>query len=202
MQQADEEMTEWFTYLTAPERSIKKLPQASVELQPGGVVGDRHFRAPEFKTIDGQLYRFDQYSQVSFLGVERYAELNEAYGTNISAGDLGENIQTSGIRNFEKMSVGTIIAIGDTALVRITNLRSFCFKFANVLFPTIDKYLKWRQLSWGTPIPNIGVIGQVVSSGIVRPGDEIKLVSIPDQYTILKYVDKPNNIASKTPISS
>jgi hypothetical protein len=201
LQQPDEEMTEWFNYLTAPERSIKKLPQSQIELQPGGVVGDRHFRAPEFKTIDGQLYRFDQYSQVSFLGAERYTELNQQYGTSISAGDLGENIQTVGITNFEKMSVGTIICVGDSVQIKITNLRSFCFKFANVLFPTIEKYLRWRQTSWGAPIPNIGVIGQVLHGGIVKPGDDIKLASVPDHYTILKYVDKPNNIASKTPIT-
>lgn len=179
--------------------SITKTPQESIQVIPGGVVGDKHFEPDVIqKGEDGNLYKISVYNQISLLGQERYAELNQFYNKNIQAGEFGENIQTSGIPSPEGLSQGTVLQFGSTAQIKITHLRTYCYKFANVLFPTVDEFFQWKKNAFGRPVDRIGVIGQVICGGIIRPNDPISIVYKPMNHVNLGYVQRPHGVASRT----
>ena len=193
----DDELRNAFTELR--KTSIQKLPQESITIKPGGVVGDRHFEPDVIrKHNDGNFYNVSVYNQVSLLSKERYNELNNFYNKNIQAGQFGENIQTEGIERLEGLSQGTILQFGDTAQIKITHLRTYCYKFANVLFPTVEEFFYWKKHAMGRPIDRIGVIGQVVAEGTIHPGDNITIIFQPTNYSKLGYVQRPHGLASKT----
>jgi MOSC domain-containing protein YiiM len=193
----DDELRSAFTELR--KTSIQKLPQESITVKPGGVVGDRHFEPDVIRKYDdGNLYNVSVYNQVSLLSKERYRELNQFYNKNIVAGQFGENIQTEGIERLEGLSQGTILQFGDTAQIKITHLRTYCYKFANVLFPTVEEFFYWKKHAMGRPIDRIGVIGQVICEGIIRPNDPISIVYKPMSHVSLGYIQRPHGVASRT----
>lgn len=180
--------------------SIIKTPQDSISVAPGGVIGDKHFEPDVIrKNDDGNFYKISVYNQVSLLSTERYSELNQFYNKNIQSGEFGENIQTEGILSLEGLSQGTILQFGSTAQIKVTHLRTYCYKFANVLFPTVDEFFHWKKNAFGRPIDRIGVIGQVVCEGIICPNDPISIVYTPTDHIKLGYVQRPHGVASITP---
>ena len=179
--------------------SIVKTPQDSITVVHGGVVGDKHFEPDVIrKNSDGNFYKVSVYNQVSLLSKERYSELNQFYNKNVQAGQFGENIQTEGILSLEGLSQGTVLQFGSTAQIKITHLRTYCYKFANALFPTVDEFFQWKKNAFGRTIDRIGVIGQVVCEGIICPDDPISIVHIPMEHINLGYVQRPHGVASKT----
>jgi hypothetical protein len=196
LSQPDEEMHNAFAELK--KNPIFKEPQESIQVIPGGVVGDKHFE-PNFIQQDGDLfYEVSFYNQISILGKERYNELNKTYNKNIPAGSFGENIQTEGLHSIESLSQGTILQFGDNAQIKITHLRTFCYKFANVIFSTVDEYFHWKKTSGGV-ITRLGVLGQVVAEGSIYPNDQISIVYTPPVLNRLGYIQRPHRVASKTP---
>lgn len=138
-------------------------------------------------------------TQISLMSKERYNQLNQLYDKNIQAGQFGENIQIEGIDSIESLSQGTVLQLGESAQIKIVNLRTFCYKFANVMFPTVESYFDWKKSGSGGVINQIGVLAQVINPGTVYPGDTIKIVHEPDKYTRLGYIQRPNGVASHTP---
>jgi MOSC domain-containing protein YiiM len=169
--------------------NIAKTPQEKITMAPGGVVGDRHFSSSKIENINGKFYNTAAFNQVSILTKERYAELNKLHDKNIQAGEFGENIQTQGLV-LNKLSHGTVLQFGDTAQIKICHLRTFCYKFAMVL-KTADEYFNWRRTTVPAlcVIKRIGVTGQVVKSGIVRPNDSIQVVYAPSAPVPLRYLN-------------
>jgi hypothetical protein len=193
----DDELRNAFTELR--KTSIQKFPQESITVKPGGVVGDRHFEPDVIRKYDdGKFYNVSVYNQVSLLSKERYNELNNFYNKNIVAGQFGENIRTEGVERLEGLSQGTILQFGATAQIKITHLRTYCYKFANVLFPTVEEFFYWKKHALGRPIDRIGVIGQVVCEGIILPYDPISIVYKPIDHVNLGYVQRPHGVASRT----
>ena len=193
---ANEEFYRLFAQLKS--FSITKLPQDKISLEPGGVVGDRHFAIPGVRMVDDKFFKIEGFSQVSILSEERYAELNTFYNKNVQAGQLGENILTQGFA-WNKVSQGSVLQFGDTAQIKICFLRRFCFKFGIVMW-TPDEYFAWRKSPGSPPINRIGVIGQVIESGIVRPGDSIRIIYTPPEPVALRPIDyQVDGIVSITP---
>lgn len=180
--------------------SITKLPQPSITLQPGGVVGDRHFRSDVVRNVDGKFFNLSSYRQVSILSRERYAELNELHNKNVQPGQFGENIQIEGCTSIESLSQGTILQFGNTAQIKIMHLRTYCYKFSIVLFSNPDDYFFWRKNRSYQPIHRIGVTGQVIKSGPVKSGDAMRIVHTPPEHVGLRYFDPLiDGVASLTP---
>jgi len=177
---------------------IAKTPQDSIAVVPGGVIGDSHFERNCIQETDGKFYLVSAYNQISILSKERYNELNKSYGKNITAGAFGENIQIEGLVDIESLSQGTVLQFGDTAQIKITHLRTYCYKFANVLFSTVDEYFHWKKNGGGV-INRLGVLGQVIVEGTIRPNDPIRIIHTPPAFTRLGYIQRPHGIASRTP---
>ena len=194
----DDEMHNAFTELSRI--PITKIPQSMARLEPGGVVGDKHFSEDIIRRHDdGMFYKVSVYTQVSIMSKERYHELNQLYSKNIQAGQFGENIQVEGIKSIESLSQGTVIQLGESAQIKIGHLRTFCYKFANVIFPTVESYFNWKKSNNGRVINKIGVLGQVLVGGTVYPGDPITIVHSPKTHVPLGYIQRPHGIASHTP---
>lgn len=196
LDQPDQEMHDAFIELS--KISITKIPQDSIQIDIGGVIGDKHFQPNVIKKDNDGFFEASAYNQVSLMPKERYAEINQLYGRNISAGAFGENIQVEGVHSIESLPQETILQFGKTAQVKITHLRTFCYKFANVIFPTLDSYFHWKKNSSGV-ITRLGVLGQVVTPGTILPGDSIKIVHLPENRLKLGYIQRPNGMFSRTP---
>ncbi len=122
--------------------------------------------------------------QVHLLHSELFATLNSA-GFTISAGVMGENITTADL-DLLAMPTGTLLHVGDTAIVRITGLRNPCAQLDNHQ-PGLTAAVLDRDDA-GNVIRKAGVMAVVLASGAVRPGDLIKAVSPPLPHTRLDVV--------------
>lgn len=178
---------------------ITKVPQKSIAVAPGGVVGDKHFVPNVIEEHNGAFFSVAAYNQVSILPKERYDELNQLHSKDLQAGAFGENIQTEGLLAIESLPQGTILQFGDTAQIKITHLRTYCYKFANVIFPTADEYFNWKKYQSGGVINRLGVLGQVLIAGTIRPNDPIRIVYSPDTKVQLGYIQRPHGTVSRTP---
>ncbi len=113
--------------------------------------------------------------QVHLIHQELFDELRPR-GFEIAAGDLGENVTTSGI-DLLALPVGAQLRLGADAIVEITGLRNPCVQIdrfrpglmAAVLDRTPD----------GGLIRKSGVMGVVLDGGDVRPGDAITVTLPP-----------------------
>ena len=89
---------------------------------------------------------------------------------------MGENITTRGI-DLLALPRHARLAIGDSAVVEVTGLRDPCAQLDG-LSPGLMKACISRSPS-GELIRKAGIMSIVISSGIVRPGDEI-VVHLPE----------------------
>jgi hypothetical protein len=147
---------------------FSKPPQDRLVLVEGhGVQGDAH--AGPFvrhRYLARRRPRLPNLRQVHLIPAERFAFLSEA-GFEVSAGDMGENITTTGL-DLERMPLGTFIELGPSAIVELTGLRTPCL--------LIDRFragLKRQVLSsaeTGPPFKS-GVLGVVRAGGMVAAGD-------------------------------
>src|SRR6185369_2444846 len=106
--------------------SFSKSPEMSIRLLKGlGVEGDAHMG----ETVKHRSrVRVDptqpNLRQVHLVHAELQDEL-KAGGFRIHPGDIGENITTSGIALLG-LPTGTVLRIGQSAVIRITGLRNPC----------------------------------------------------------------------------
>jgi MOSC domain-containing protein YiiM len=108
--------------------------------------------------------------QVHLIPSELFRPLSEA-GFEVAAGDLGENITTTGL-DLERMPLGTLIELGPMAMIELTGLRTPC-----VLIDRFLAGLKRQVLSsdeTGPPF-KCGVLGVVRSGGPVAAGDAARV---------------------------
>lgn len=114
--------------------------------------------------------------QVHLIHSELHDELR-AKGFEISAGQMGENITTRGI-NLLALPAGTLLHIGDEAIIEVTGLRNPCKQLdtfqSGLLAAVIDRDAE------GNLIRKAGVMGVVKQGGAVRAMNAIEL-TLPDQ---------------------
>lgn len=166
--------------VTAVHRSDKhtfsKATCDSIELVAGlGVNGDAH-QGAKVKHRSRVAANPDQPNlrQVHLVMSELLDEVTGA-GHSISAGQLGENITTTGI-DLISLPVGSMLRIGDTALVALTGLRNPCPQIKSVG----DGVMKMMFIDDpddldGPKIGRTGVMGIVIAGGIVAADDPIKI---------------------------
>lgn len=153
--------------------NFSKPPLLSVRLVPGlGVEGDAHSGA---KVKHLYLARKDpdapNLRQVHLMHAELFDEV-AAHGFDVKPGDLGENVTTAGI-DLLGLSAGTILYLGDEAVIEITGLRNPCHQI-----DTFQKGLLKATLGTdanGRPVRKSGIMSIVKAGGDVRPGDIIRV---------------------------
>ena len=97
-------------------------------------------------------------------------------GHEVSPGELGENVTTSGI-DLLALPRGARLTLGDEAVVEVTELRNPCTQI-NGLSAGLMKQLIYVDDD-GETRRLAGVMSVVLRGGVVRPGDGIR-VALPD----------------------
>ncbi|MER5448756.1 MOSC domain-containing protein [Streptomyces sp. NPDC002764] len=113
--------------------------------------------------------------QVHLIHEELFDEVHEA-GFEVAAGQLGENVTTRGL-DLLGLPVGTLLRLGDEAVVEVTGLRNPCLQIDNFRSGLLKQVV--GRDAHGSVRLRAGIMGVVVSGGVVRPGDPVK-VELPE----------------------
>ena len=155
------------------EHRFSKPAAAEITLIAGiGIEGDAHAG----ETVQ-HLHRLTttpgapNLRQVHLMHSELFEEL-ESDGFGVSAGDLGENVTTSGI-DLLALPQGTLLHLGDEAVVEVTGLRNPC-KQINRFEPGLMKAVIGRADD-GTVVRKSGIMSIVTHGGVVRAGDAVRV---------------------------
>jgi len=109
--------------------------------------------------------------QVHLIHAELHDELN-AKGFRVGPGDMGENITTRGI-DLLGLPRDARLHLGASAVVEVKGLRNPCAQLdgfqKGLMAATLDKDAE------GHLIRKAGIMGVVITGGLVRPGDAIRV---------------------------
>ncbi|WP_134323381.1 MOSC domain-containing protein [Cumulibacter soli] len=178
---------------------FSKVPVDSISLIAGiGVLGDAHAgRLVQHRSRVRRDPNQPNLRQVHLLQEELFSEARKE-GYELSPGDLGENILTSGI-DLLNLPTGCILNVGD-ARIRLTGVRNPCVQINQFRAGLLKVVLAQED---GTPVaepapstgsPEIsriqlirkaGVMAVVERSGNVRPGDPVSIALPPEPHAPL-----------------
>ena len=152
--------------------SFTKPNRDSVTLLAGlGVEGDIHAGATvKHRSRVAQDPTQPNLRQVHLIHQELFAELRDV-GFDVGPGDLGENVTTGGI-DLLSLPVGTLLHLGDEAVVEVTGLRNPCLQIDNFQDGLLKQVV--GRADDGSVVRRAGVMGVVRTGGVVRPGDAVK----------------------------
>ncbi|MET9762496.1 MOSC domain-containing protein [Streptomyces sp. NPDC006372] len=155
------------------EYSFTKPNRDSITLLEGlGVEGDVHAGVTvKHRSRVAQDPTQPNLRQVHLIHEELFAEVGEA-GFQVAPGELGENITTRGI-DLLGLPVGTLLRIGDTAVVEVTGLRNPCQQI-DAFQDGLLKQVVGRDEN-GRVVRKTGVMSIVREGGVVRPGDTVEV---------------------------
>lgn len=122
--------------------------------------------------------------QVHLMHQELFEELKPK-GFEVHPGEMGENITTKGIEIL-KLPQGTLLKIGEEAVIKITGLRNPCAQL-NGLKDGLMNVLVFKDEA-GNVIRKAGIMSVVEVGGIVRQGDRIKVELPAEQHLPLEKV--------------
>lgn len=163
------------------EHRFSKIPVDEIVLLPGlGVQGDAHLGVTvQHRSRVAADPTQPNLRQVHLIHVELLTEVAE-HGFAVDPGQLGENISTRGI-DLLALPQGTLLQIGDEAVIEITGLRNPCQQINTFQSGLLREVL--IKNSAGELVRKAGVMSVVVTGGVVRPGDLIvaRLPATPHQ---------------------
>jgi MOSC domain-containing protein YiiM len=107
--------------------------------------------------------------QVHLIPIE-VLEDAAANGFDVPPGAMGENITTGGV-DLLGLPVGTVLELGDEAVVRVTGLRNPCVQIDDYQRGLLKEMLGRDER--GDVVRRAGVMAVVVRGGPVRPGDAV-----------------------------
>lgn len=151
--------------------TLQKPSEPEVMLLAGlGIEGDAHMGVTvKHRSRVARDPTKPNLRQVHFIHAELHEEI-AAKGFKVLPGQMGENITTSGIEVL-KLPKGTLMQLGDAAVVEITGLRSPCKQLNSIQAGLMEAVLD--RDDEGNLIRKSGVFGIVIEGGIVRQGDRI-----------------------------
>ena len=151
--------------------TFSKAGEAAVTLLEGlGVEGDAHAGVTvKHRSRVAADPTQPNLRQVHLLHAELLEELD------VPAGALGENLTTRGV-DLLSLSTGTLLHLGDAAVVELTGLRNPCHQIDDFRHGLLKRVVGLR--GDGSVERRAGVMGVVRTGGVVRPGDQI-VVSAP-----------------------
>lgn len=158
----------------------------SIQLVAGiGVEGDAHAGAKvKHRSRVARDPNQPNLRQVHLIHAELHDELRDA-GFEVGPGDLGENITTRGV-DLLGLPTGTLLHLGDGAVVEVTGLRNPCDQI-NGFAPGLLNRVLLRGKD-GTIIRKAGIMGIVLTGGEVRPGHPIRVELPPEPHRPLERV--------------
>lgn len=160
-------------HLSSTHSFSKKRQERIVLVEGHGVEGDAHAGATvKHRSRVRQDPSQPNLRQVHLMHAELFDELS-AKGFTVTPGLIGENITTRGL-DLLALPKGTLLHIGDAAVVEVTGLRNPCNQL-NELQPGLMEAVLERDVS-GRLVRKSGIMGVVVQSGEVQPGDRIRAV--------------------------
>ncbi|MFD3441753.1 MOSC domain-containing protein [Streptomyces sp. NPDC058685] len=153
------------------EYSFTKPNRESITLLAGlGVEGDIHAGVTvKHRSRIAQDPTQPNLRQVHLIHAELFDEVARA-GFEVAPGDLGENITTVGI-DLLALPVGTLLRLGDEAVVEVTGLRNPCIQI-EAFRQGLLKQVVGRDAD-GEVVRKAGIMSVVRTGGVVRPGDPI-----------------------------
>ena len=159
------------------EYTFSKEPIDSFELVAGlGVAGDVHSGAAvRHRSRIERDPSQPNLRQVHFFDGE-VLDMLTAEGFAVAPGALGENITTAGLDALS-LPTGTLLRIGDDALVALTGIRNPCHQI-EARFPGLLKRMVHRDEA-GELHRLTGAMSVVLQAGVVRVGDPIEVVLPP-----------------------
>jgi MOSC domain-containing protein YiiM len=113
--------------------------------------------------IEGDAHAGHWHRQVSLLGEESVAHMQEKIDFTLQHGAFAENILVRGITVY-KLPVGTRLRIGE-ALAEVTQIGKECHQDCAI-----------RKATGDCVMPREGIFVKVLESGHIRPGDRIEIV--------------------------
>jgi MOSC domain-containing protein YiiM len=153
------------------EHRFSKPNRSSIRLLAGlGVEGDAHLGV----TVQ-HLSRIAQdptrpnLRQVHLIHAELFDELRAA-GLAVAPGELGENVTTRGL-DLLALPVGTRLRLGPQAVVEITGLRNPCLQIDRFRSGLLKQVVGRDEK--GALIRKGGIMGVVLASGTLHPGDPV-----------------------------
>lgn len=154
------------------EYSFTKPNRDSITLLAGlGVEGDVHAGVTvKHRSRVAQDPTRPNLRQVHLIHEELFAEVGEE-GFRVAPGELGENITTRGI-DLLGLPVGTLLRVGDVAVLEVTGLRNPCLQIDNFQDGLL-KQVVGRDAA-GAIVRKAGIMSIVKEGGVVRPGDTIR----------------------------
>jgi len=170
----------------SPGHSFSKPNQKSIKLLRGlGVEGDAHLgEKVQHRSRVAKDPNQPNLRQVHLIHAELHDELRER-GFDVSPGQMGENITTRGI-NLLGLPAGTRLHIGKTAIVEVTGLRNPCSQLDDFQQGLLKTVLDRDEQ--GNLIRKAGVMGIVLTDGVVYVNDDIRMKLPPETHETLKPV--------------
>lgn len=170
----------------SPAHTFSKPNHESIRLLAGlGVEGDAHMgETVKHRSRVKRDPSQPNLRQVHLIHAELLDELR-ANGFDVSAGQMGENVTTRGI-DLLALPTGTILRLGDAAVIEVTGLRNPCYQLDG-LQPGLMAAVLDRD-EHGALIRKAGVMAIVLVSGEVRPGDIIIVELPPEPHRSLEVV--------------
>lgn len=110
--------------------------------------------------LKGDAHGGPWHRQVSLLANESIEKM-KTKGLDVGYGDFAENITTEGI-DLVDLPVGTEIHIGNSVILRVTQIGKECHKRCAIYYQAGDCVM-----------PREGIFAEVVTEGEVKVGDEI-----------------------------
>ncbi|MBR4423034.1 MAG: MOSC domain-containing protein [Mailhella sp.] len=139
---------------TSARKGEKKVNRSEITLVANhGVQGDAH--------ADGT------HRQLSLLALED-VEYMRSMGADVHPGDFAENITTEGVV-LHTLPVGTHFGIGKDIELVLTQIGKECHMGCAI-----------RQQVGDCIMPRRGVFCRILKGGVVRPGDEFRVLSVPE----------------------
>jgi MOSC domain-containing protein YiiM len=156
---------------SSAEHTFSKVTRGSIRLLAGlGVEGDAHLGVTvQHRSRVAQDPTQPNLRQVHLIHEELFAEVGAA-GFEIAPGRLGENVTTAGV-DLLGLPAGTLLRLGDAAVVEVTGLRNPCLQIDGFQDGLL-KQVVGRDPD-GRTVRKAGIMGIVVASGEVRPGDPV-----------------------------
>jgi MOSC domain-containing protein YiiM len=171
-------MTARVTHVCLSEsHSMSKPPRPSIRLLAGlGVDGDAHLGVTvQHRSRVARDPSQPNLRQVHLIHAELHVALSSA-GFSMAPGVMGENITTRGL-DLLGLPTGAKLRLGDHALVEVAGLRNPCAQLDGLAEGLMEATLD-RDDDGGL-IRRAGIMGIVLESGEVRPGDAIE-VELPE----------------------
>jgi MOSC domain-containing protein YiiM len=157
---------------------VSKPNESAIQLIAGlGVDGDAHAGATvKHRSRVARDPSQPNLRQVHLIHAELHDELSAA-GFRVTAGQMGENVTTRGI-DLLGLPTGAKLRLGGDAVVEVTGLRNPCTQLDQIE-PGLMRAVLSRD-EQGRLVRKAGIMGIVLASGEVCPGDPIAVELPPE----------------------